>query len=128
MAADIVILDIREQTGGLTNIRFACWFTVANPYPASTFISAYPDINTDPTVGASAANYPAQLQSGALVEEVFNVLVPSVVISSSWATVEVLLLAIHTARAAYKAGSAPAVPTPGLKYKILHDSVSGWSA
>jgi hypothetical protein len=128
MAADIVILDIREQAGGIANIRFCCWFNTANPYPASNFMSAYPDIATDPTVGPSGQDVLNKLQAGTMTEEVFSVLVPISMIASSWVTVQAYLLAILNARKAYKAGTSPAVPAIGLKYKILHDTVTNWSA
>ncbi len=128
MAADIVILDIREQIGGLCNIRFACWFTIANPFPLGGATSTYPDIVSDISVGPSGQNVPAKLQTGEIAEETFNILVPISMLTSSWPTLEAYMLAVLNARKSYKAGSAPAAPQPGLKYKILHDTVTGWSA
>ena len=125
---DIVILDIREMTGGLCQIRFCTWFAVANPYPAPGFTSAYLDINSDSVVGPAGENVPAKLITGELVEEVFSVPVPAVMIANSWATVQAYLLAILNARKNYKAGSAQIIPNPGLKYKIRHDSATNWSA
>lgn len=131
MAAEIVILDIREQTGGLCNVRFLLWLAAANPYPVKSAVSQYPDIQTDPAVGPSGQNIPAGLISGAIVEESYSILVPTTLITggTNWTgLIEPYVLAILNARKSYHAGTAPALPDAGLKYKILHDTVTGWSA
>lgn len=129
MAADIVILDIREQAGGLATIRFALWFDIANPYPAPGTLSAYPDIASDPVAGPNGQNIPNKLMTGTTAEEVYTVLLPVGFLGANWSTVvEPYILAILNARKAYKNGTAPASPAPGLKYKTLHDSSTGWTA
>ena len=129
MAADICILDIRELAGGLCNIRFCLWFSSTPPYPMSGYNSAYSEITTDPTLGPPpGADYDNKLKAGSVTEEVYSMLVPSATVTGNWSVVQSHLLAILNARKAYKAGTAPAIPAVGLKYKILHDSVSGWTA
>jgi hypothetical protein len=130
ITADICILDIREDGGGLCTVRFICWLQVANPYPAPGTLSQYPDIASDPTVGPGGQNIPSALTSGAVVEEVYTIVAPSsLVTGATWTTiVEPYLLAVLNARKNYKAGAGAAPPATGLKYKILHDSAVGWSA
>lgn len=126
---DVVVLDIREVTGGLCNVRFAVWLQITAPYPSPNQVSAYLDINNDATVGASGQNIPAALTAGTVVEEVYSILVPNQLIGSSWGTIiEPYIAAIVTARKNYHAGTGAAAPDPGLKYKILHDQSTGWSA
>jgi hypothetical protein len=129
MAADICILDMREMTGGLATVRFCLWFSVAPPYPAAGYVSAYPEINTDPIVGSSGQNIPSALNSGAIQEEVYSIVVPSAFLTGAqWASVvEPYIAAILNARKNYKSGVAVPPPATGLKYKVQHDSAAGWN-
>lgn len=125
MASDICILDIREAQSGFVAIRTVFWITVVNPYPSPAAASAYPAIQTDPnTNGILAA-----IQAGTILEEVNSFIFPLNWVSTQWATaIEPLLLAYLNARKAVRAGTVLALPEPGLKYKIVHDSASGWAA
>lgn len=121
---DICVLDIREMAGGICSVRFCCWLAVATAYPNALAISAYPNVSTD----ASTQGVLQLIQAGTLIEEVYNIVLPTSIISGSWATVETLMLAILNARKSYKNGTVAALPDPGLKLGILHDSATGWSA
>lgn len=125
MASDIMVLNIQEAQGGFVQIRVLFWIQIANPFPNSNATSAYAGIATDPNTSGILA----QIQAGTVIEEANSFLFPLSWISTLWSTaVEPLLLAYLNARKAVRAGTLPALPDPGLKYKIVHDSVSGWSA
>lgn len=122
MAKDIVLLDIQQVIGGIVQIRCVFWFPVTNAYPAPTATSAYPAINTtDPAILSA-------IQAGTVLEETMTLQFPTSTITNNWATVETIILAFYNERKNYRAGTVAALPDPGLKYKIAHDSVTGWSA
>lgn len=122
MAKDIVLLDVREQQGGISTIRCVFWIPVTNGYPAPTITSAYPAISqTDAAVFA-------QLQAGTMLEEVQSFAFPTSAIETSWSTVELIILAFYQARKNYRAGTVSPLLDPGAKYQVSHDSVTGWSA
>lgn len=124
MAKDICILDIQEQQGGICNIRCVFWLPIVAPYPQPSVKSAYLNSNTDPaTSGIESA-----LQAGTLIEEVHIFQFPTSSIVSQWTTVEAIILAFLNARKNYRAGTLPALPDPGTKFGVLHDSSTGWSA
>lgn len=125
MAARICILNITEAQAGFVNVNVLFWFPVASPYPNPGAGSSYPAVGTDPATQTVVS----QLQLGTLIEEGHSFLFPTSWIAAQWATaVEPLLLAYYNARLAVHSGTLAAVPDAGLKYKILNDSVNGWSA
>ena len=122
MAKDIVLLDISENQGGISNIRMVFWMPVTSGFPNPSFTSAYPAISmTDPSVLTG-------LQNGTILEEVHSIQFPTSAIVNNWATVELIILAFLTSRKAYRTGTVTALPDPGAKYQVSHDSSSGWSS
>jgi hypothetical protein len=124
MSKDICILDINEASAGFINMRVVFWFTVSTDYPTSSATSAYPNINSDPATQGILG----QIQSGAIVEEVYSFMFPSNWVSTQWAAIAALLIAYLNARKSFKAGTLVACPERGTKFGILHDASSGWSA
>lgn len=122
---DICVLDIREQVAGFITLRAVFWVQVTNGYPNPGAVSAYPNITTDTnTTGILTA-----IQAGTVVEEVYSFMFPTGWIAGNWSTaVEPLLVAYLAARKSVRAGTLAALPDPGAKFAILHDSSSGWSA
>lgn len=124
MAKDILILDIKEASTGFVNIRFILWFPISAGFKNPNFTSSYPDITTDlNTTGQDAA-----LRAGTVIEEIYTITIPMSWIANAWASVEAILLAFLTTRKNVRAGTLAALPDPGLKYAIMHDSGTGWSA
>jgi hypothetical protein len=122
VAKDIVLLDISENQGGISNIRMVFWMPVTSGFPNPSFTSAYPAISmTDPSVLTG-------LQNGTILEEVHSIQFPTSAIVNNWATVELIILAFLTSRKAYRTGTVTALPDPGAKYQVSHDSSSGWSS
>jgi hypothetical protein len=119
---DIVVLNIDQVQGGVVQIRCVFWFPIANGYPNPNATSAYPAINTtDPAVFTA-------LQAGTMLEEVYSLQFPTSTINNNWSTVEAIILAFYTERKNYRGGVTAAIPDPGAKYKVYHDSTTGWSA
>jgi hypothetical protein len=120
----ICLLGINQLAGGLVNLQFCLWLPQTNGMPNPQGVSAYPKISTDPnTSGVLAA-----IQAGTIIEEVYNLLLPSSAIAGSWSTVEMVVNAILNGRLAYKAGTQGAIPDTGAKLGVLYDSSTGWSA
>jgi len=120
----ICLLNISEVQGGICQITCAFWLPVVSAFPNASGSSAYPAISTDPnTSGVLAA-----IQAGTIIEEVHTYQFSNAEIVNSWAAVEAIILAFFNARKNYRSGAAAAVPDPGLKYAILYDSSTGWSA
>ena len=119
MAKQIIILDISENQGGISNIRCVFWFSVSSAFPNSGFVSAYP--------GITGADQTA-LNNGTVIEEIHQFQFPNTSIVNTWSTVEAVLLAFYNARKSYRAGTTVALPDPGAKYQIYNDSSTGWSA
>lgn len=124
MPKDICVLDIREATPGFVNVRVLFWIAVAAGYKVPGATSAYPDITTDPATSSMLA----AIQAGTVVEESYTFLFPVGWISGQWATVKAALVAFLTARKAQRAGTQGALPDPGFRYAVLHDTDTTWSA
>lgn len=124
MAKDICILDIRDAQPGFISIRCLFWLTVTAGYKMTGFVSSYPDINTDTNTTALLAS----IQAGTVLEETQTFTFPTLWVTTQWTVIEQLLLAYLNARKAYRGGTLVAIPDPGIKYAILHDSATGWSA
>ena len=121
---DICILDIRESTGGFVSLRCIFWILITNGFPNSNLTSVYPNITTDTnTNGILQA-----IQAGNILEEVYTFQFPLNWITTSWPTIEALLLAYLNARKAQRAGTLAALPDIGLKFAVMHDSSAGWTA
>jgi hypothetical protein len=122
---DICLLDIEPSVAGFITIRVVFWIQVTAGFPNTGATSAYPNIQTDPnTSGILTA-----IQAGTVIEEVYTFQFPQSWVAGEWSTaIEPLLLAYLTARKAWRAGTQGTIPDPGLKFAILHDSSSGWSA
>jgi hypothetical protein len=122
MAKDVILLDLQQVIGGIVQIRCVFWFPVTNGYPNPAAVSAYPAINTtDPAVLTS-------IQAGTTIEETMALQFPTSTIQNNWSTVEMIILAFYNERKNYRAGTVSAIPDPGLKYKVYHDSATGWLA
>lgn len=123
MAADIMILSITPAEAGFVNLNVLFWIVIANPYPVPGAQSAYPAVGTDP----NTTTVVAALQNGTLIEEQHSFSFPLNWITTQWAAIEALLVAYLVAKKAVRTGTLAALPDPGLKYKVFHDSGTGWS-
>ena len=114
MARQIIILETRPNTGGLTSISAALWFPIGS---LAARVPRNPAISPVPNVTAAEQT---DLESGAVLEEVMTVVYPS---GMGTAGIKSDLVNRFSARAAYLATTPPTRQFFGVFY-----DGTAWSA